>query len=113
MDSSLIAQINTLSPAELERLIEEASRVKQVKYREGRMHMRRRLIDLAATEGYTVEELFGIPKGMLPPAERKAADAKFRNPENPAQSWPGRGKRPRWLQEAIAAGARLESFRVR
>jgi DNA-binding protein H-NS len=29
---------------------------------------------------------------------------KFRNPANAQQTWSGRGKRPRWFHDALAAG---------
>jgi len=29
---------------------------------------------------------------------------KYRNPENPSETWAGRGLRPRWLSAAIKAG---------
>jgi DNA-binding protein H-NS len=37
---------------------------------------------------------------------------KFRNTENPGETWVGRGRRPRWLKEHLAAGRRLDDFRV-
>src|SRR3712207_1224565 len=32
---------------------------------------------------------------------------RYRNPENPEQTWSGRGRRPRWVHEAEAAGRSL------
>jgi len=37
---------------------------------------------------------------------------KFRNPENPGETWAGRGLKPRWLAAAIKAGKKLEDFRI-
>jgi DNA-binding protein H-NS len=34
---------------------------------------------------------------------RGAIAPKYRNPENPAETWAGRGLRPRWLAAAIKA----------
>lgn len=42
-----------------------------------------------------------------------AAEARFRNPDNAEQTWSGRGRRPRWVHEAEAAGRSLEEMRVR
>jgi DNA-binding protein H-NS len=36
----------------------------------------------------------------------------YRNPDNPEQTWSGRGRRPRWIHEAEAAGRSLEEMRV-
>lgn len=37
---------------------------------------------------------------------------KFRNPDQPSETWAGRGKRPRWLTKALRAGGRLDDFRI-
>src|ERR1700740_2443418 len=38
---------------------------------------------------------------------------KFRNPDRPAETWAGRGKKPRWLTKLLRAGRRLDDFRIR
>jgi DNA-binding protein H-NS len=37
---------------------------------------------------------------------------KYRNPENPAETWAGRGLKPRWLTGAINGGKKLEDFAI-
>jgi DNA-binding protein H-NS len=37
---------------------------------------------------------------------------KFRNPENPAETWAGRGLKPRWLAAALKGGNKLDDFRI-
>jgi len=44
-------------------------------------------------------------------ATRKVAP-KYRNPDNPSQTWAGRGLKPRWLATAIKAGKKLEHFSI-
>jgi len=34
----------------------------------------------------------------------------YKNPDNPQETWTGRGKKPGWLQSKIDAGQPLESF---
>jgi DNA-binding protein H-NS len=43
-------------------------------------------------------------RGPVPP--------KYRNPENPSETWAGRGLKPRWLAAAIKAGKKLEHFSI-
>src|SRR5450631_3800694 len=38
---------------------------------------------------------------------------KYRNPENPAETWAGRGLKPRWLTAAIKSGKKVEDFLIR
>jgi hypothetical protein len=37
---------------------------------------------------------------------------KYRNPQNAAETWSGRGKRPQWVEIAMARGASLESLSI-
>jgi DNA-binding protein H-NS len=37
---------------------------------------------------------------------------KYRNPENPSETWAGRGLRPRWLAAALKRGKKLEHFSI-
>jgi DNA-binding protein H-NS len=37
---------------------------------------------------------------------------KFRNPENPSETWAGRGLKPRWLAAAMKSGKKLDDFRI-
>jgi len=37
---------------------------------------------------------------------------KFRNPNEPSQTWTGRGKQPRWLTACLSSGRRIDDFRI-
>lgn len=37
---------------------------------------------------------------------------KYRNPAVPAETWSGRGKRPRWLVSALKAGRAIDDFKI-
>jgi len=43
---------------------------------------------------------------------RGAVAPKYRNPENPAETWAGRGLKPRWLSAAIKGGKKMEDFAI-
>src|SRR6516165_6470201 len=43
-------------------------------------------------------------RGVVPP--------KYRNPDNPAETWAGRGLKPRWLAAALKTGKKLEQFAI-
>jgi len=38
---------------------------------------------------------------------------KYRNPDEPSETWAGRGKQPRWLVAQLRSGKRVEDFRIR
>lgn len=82
-----------------------------------------RIIQQRATlERRTLEEklarLSGFVGRMLPGGGRGASlkgrkvEPKFRNPNNEAETWAGRGARPRWLQALIQEGGKLENYAI-
>src|SRR5918999_3605978 len=38
---------------------------------------------------------------------------KFRNPNQPSETWSGRGKQPRWLVAQLGSGKRIEDFKIK
>jgi hypothetical protein len=42
----------------------------------------------------------------------EGAGPKYRNPENPAETWSGKGSRPAWVEAALAEGKSLESLEI-
>ena len=43
---------------------------------------------------------------------RKKAPIKFRNPDNPDETWSGRGKQPVWMREYLAEGKSIKNLEV-
>ena len=39
-----------------------------------------------------------------------AGTVKYANPDNPEQTWSGRGRRPQWVNDALEAGRALEDL---
>lgn len=37
---------------------------------------------------------------------------KYRNPDNPSETWTGRGRQPRWLAEKTKKGSKLADFTI-
>ena len=36
----------------------------------------------------------------------------YRNPENPTQTWAGRGLKPRWLTQGLRSGKKMSHFQI-
>jgi DNA-binding protein H-NS len=49
-------------------------------------------------------------KASLGRGVRGKVAPKYRNPENPAETWAGRGLKPRWLAAALKSGKKLDDF---
>ncbi|MGO4916930.1 H-NS histone family protein [Pseudogemmobacter sp. W21_MBD1_M6] len=60
----------------------------------------------AKAMGFTLAELTGGK-----PRRTKVAP-KYRNPQNPDETWTGRGRRPKWFEAALANGANIDDFLI-
>ena len=65
------------------------------------------IIDLAASIGETPDSLFG-----LKPKKGSKSPPKFRHPDDPALTWTGRGKSPRWITELEQAGHKRDEYLI-
>lgn len=117
--------INGLSAKQLDTLISQAKKRKTtLGKRKPLMTVRKKLTQLAKAEGYTINELFSGPAAATAPRARKSAGAaskgrktgkvapKYRNPANPAETWTGRGKHPRWMAAEVSKGRKAEDFLI-
>lgn len=58
--------------------------------------------------GYSLAELTGTTVAR----KRASAGAKYANPANPEETWSGRGRKPRWFDEALRSGKSTDDLRV-
>lgn len=66
---------------------------------------------MAARAGLSLLDVVnGRASGHKPKGAKVAP--KYRNPQNPSQTWAGRGRQPTWLVAALKKGRKLESFRI-
>lgn len=100
--------LKNLNQNQLSELIQRAEMRKREIARERRGKVRDKLVALAKSEGFTIEELFGA-RGRR---TRRPAKAKYRNPADPSQVWSGRGKRPRWFNAALSAGKKEKDLLI-
>ncbi len=66
------------------------------------------LEDRARALGFSLTELTGTAISR----KRAPATAKYRNPANPADTWSGRGRKPRWFEAALNAGKTPEDLAI-
>ncbi|PWV60461.1 H-NS family nucleoid-associated regulatory protein [Plasticicumulans acidivorans] len=109
--------VSTFSLEQLQALMEMARKEIDQKEQSRLVEVRAQIENLASSVGRSVEELLQLaPEGKRKrgpkPNTTGEKIVKFRNTENFEQTWSGRGKRPRWLQEALEQGAQLSDFAV-
>lgn len=64
---------------------------------------------LARDLGYSLAELVGTDSK----AKRALVAPKYRHPENPAVTWSGRGRKPKWFVDALATGTTAGDLEIR
>lgn len=101
-----VDKMNLKDLVELERRVKNAIAV--AKERE-RMDLKKRIEALAKDSGFAVDELFGRGRS---PAKGRTVAPKYINPENSAETWSGRGRKPKWLVAKINKGAKIEDFAI-
>jgi DNA-binding protein H-NS len=98
--------LKTLSPKELKALIANAESQMQEARASQVQEVRKKIDALLSNAGLTLADVYpgrgggstgrggkGVKRGTVAP--------KYRNPEDPSQTWTGRGKRPLWFAAAI------------
>jgi DNA-binding protein H-NS len=94
-----------MSFKELQELELKVKKAKIAVQERSRSEVREKLEAIAAEAGFKIGDLFGGRGGK----GRKVA-AKYANPNNPSETWTGRGRKPRWLAAKIKAGEKQEKF---
>ncbi|WP_049621715.1 H-NS family nucleoid-associated regulatory protein [Frateuria defendens] len=106
----MAVDIKNLNHNQLNDLISKAQ-LRQTELRKEKVvKLREKVHALIKAEGYSFEDIFG---GARKPRRSTGAVApKYRNPANPEQTWSGRGKRPRWFNDALKAGKKEKDLAI-
>jgi DNA-binding protein H-NS len=102
------SQLEKLTVAELRDLVTRANNIINSKAQQEKSMLRERWLKEAKEAGVPVEIRFVDGRK---PGRRTAGsgEVKFQHPDNPALTWSGRGRKPKWLSEA---GGNIERFRI-
>ena len=101
-------KLDTMSLKELKKLQKEIVRAIDAAEQRQKASAREQVEALAKKLGYTLAEL---TEGKAKP-NRAPTMPKYRHPENPALTWSGRGRKPQWFVEVMAAGIKVEDLAI-
>lgn len=115
-----------LSYAELQKVLLEAQAQVEIKRKEALTNALEACKAAAQAHGFTLDDVvahykpFTVQAAPAGEAETKGKRStfgktvapKYRDPSNPDNTWTGRGRTPKWLEERIATGAKLDEFLI-
>ena len=65
--------------------------------------------ELAEARGFSLDELFEEKPART---QRSKGVARYRNPADPSQTWTGRGRKPVWVLDWLAAGKSIDKLAI-
>lgn len=121
--------INTASSKELKKFAAMVEVEITKRQQAGRADLVKKMQAMAEAAGFTLDQLVEKPApvvvaekakpGRKPGkpakvvAEKRGPVAqKYRNPANEAETWSGRGRKPKWVEEFLTNGGSLESLLI-
>ncbi len=107
-----MADLDKMSSAELRQLSKDVE--KRIKIRE------QEELDAARKEVEAIANRIGVPLSQLIPntgnavqrRSGKPVEVKFRRPDDPSQTWTGRGRQPQWVRQWQSEHGNLDGLRA-
>jgi DNA-binding protein H-NS len=113
MDVSVV-NIENMTESDLRELIRQAQQSLDRRIAERARATLKEAKRMAAEVGFAATfTKIGKPIVMEKPfAPRGKAVQKYQNPDNPEETWAGRGRPPKWVQAALESGQSLEDLAI-
>jgi|TARA_R100000687_G_C6377615_1_gene131056 DNA-binding protein H-NS len=92
--------LNQLDQQELEQLRADVDQALKTLHARRLKEARSAAAALAKEHGFKLEDLVAPASSSA----KKNLPAKYANPDDPNQTWSGRGRKPKWFNEAIESG---------
>lgn len=103
--------LKNLNHNQLKELINKAQQRQDDLRKDKAAKLRDKVEAMIKAEGFTLEDVY--PRLGRRTRRTGTVKPKYRNPENPAMTWSGRGKRPRWFNAALAAGKKERDLLIK
>ena len=100
--------LERMSVRELQELELKVRKARATAQDRNRADLRRKIETMVADAGFKLSDIFGARGG-----KGRTVAAKYVNPDDPSETWTGRGRKPRWLTAKIQEGAKLERFLIK
>lgn len=110
METHMPFDLNELSLDELKKLRKDVEKAISNFEERARLQALAEAEEVARSRGFSLSELAEVRKSKG--KGKMALPGKYANPADPNQTWSGRGRRPKWVVEALAAGKDLEDLKI-
>lgn len=100
--------LDRMSLRELKELELKVQRARASVQDRSRAELRKKVEAMIADAGFKVSDIFGGRGG-----KGRTVAAKYANPDDPSETWTGRGRKPRWLTAKLQDGAKIEKFLIK
>jgi DNA-binding protein H-NS len=102
-------KINTMSLPELIQLQKDLVPAIKKRQKKEKTSLRKKMEKLAKESGFTFDEVAESITTKQPASKVKP---KYANPDDKEQTWTGRGRKPKWVVDALENGKELDSFTI-
>lgn len=104
-----MADLTSMSLAELQSLQKKVAKAITKVERQEKTQALAALEAKAKEMGFSLSELTG---GKTAKTAGPKGAPKYANPDNPDQTWTGRGRRPEWIKTALEAGKSIDDLAI-
>ncbi|WP_338766847.1 H-NS histone family protein [Massilia sp. METH4] len=100
--------LSNLSASDLRNLQEQVKRELKKRETQDLQKAKDEILAIAQRVGLPLKELIATnPRG-----KGGTVAARFRNPDDAAQQWTGRGRQPKWVKDWVDAGKSIDELRI-
>ena len=103
--------LDKLNIQELKDVLDNAEKQIESRKKTELKSVRKQVKDLIKDNGYTPGDIFPALKTPTKPKTKVAP--KYRNPKNKEQTWTGRGRKPKWVEELLNKGKKMTSVEIK
>ena len=102
--------LDSMSYEELEALIKDAEKARSTLAARRRLEARRAAEEAVKQYGLSIEDVLSAGKSSGSKATKNPP--RYVHPEDPKKTWTGKGRKPKWISEALTKGKKLEDFAI-
>lgn len=103
--------LDKLSIQELKDVLTNAEKQIQFRKKTELKSVRKQVKDIIKDNGYTPADIFPALKASTKPTTK--VPPKYRNPKDKEQTWTGRGRKPKWVEEFLLKGKEMSSIEIK